>query len=361
MSIPLQGRARAPGFTLVELVVAAGLMTLLIVTLFSLVDDFLSLWEKSELRRQVIEEGSGVTELLAADLSSLEPGPRGDLLCEWVFHDTDGDGVSESKWPRLRLVRNASPRELALHQAARPDERKELGEGLLEVVWVVLPARARSNERDLRAEGFLWRGERLYGSSEGISVFDDAYFSTTGRPAAGAVSEVTGGVLWLDLAFATQTSSLADGWESGGLGGVTPSWDAWLLERANFERHVWNEFGAGMPEVDERPLMPRRVRITLEIERTKDLKRRTRSLTQVGPEDTAFAVDDGRRLPEPGAFVLLDAEWMQVVSTSGERLSVKRGARGTTPAPHEPGALVHHGMRVVREVPIATHQEDWNL
>jgi len=52
---------------------------------------------------------------------------------------------------------------------------------------------------------------------------------------------------------------------------------------------------------------------------------------------------------------------MKVSSISGRWVSVRRGARGTAPAAHDNGALVHFGRTMVREVPIATHREDWDL
>jgi len=57
----------------------------------------------------------------------------------------------------------------------------------------------------------------------------------------------------------------------------------------------------------------------------------------------------------------LDAEWMKVASVDGRRVVVERGARGTTPVPHEKDALVHHGMRMTTEVTIAAFREDWRL
>ena len=358
-SPPARPARRSAGLTLVELVVAAGLMTILIVALLTLVDDFLGLWQRSELRRRTAEEASGVVGLLSGDLVSLERGPRGDLLAEWVFFDTDGDGVAESKWPRVRLVRHASPRELALLQAGR--EQPERGEGLLEVVWAVLPARAGVPDADRRAEGVLWRGERIYGSEEGLSVFDPRFLSSTGHPAAGSVEEVSNGVLWLGLEFATQTTLLYDGWRLGsGLEHAVASWDAWKRGRANAERHVWNEFGASLPDPALRPLLPRRVRLEVELEQERDLKRRTRLVRPAEPADSTLAVEDGRRLPRArGAFVRVGAEWMQVTAVSGDSVTVRRGVRGTAAALHERGALVHYGGTLVREVPLSTGQEDW--
>jgi len=352
-------RAARRGLTLIELIVAAGLLALLLAALFGMLDDFLRLWDKSERRRQLVEESSGVAELFAADLAALEPGPRGDLLAEWVFFDTDADGVAETKWPRIRLVRHASPADLARLQAGTA--QKVLGQGLLEVIWTVLPAQRATREPERRAEGLLWRGERIVGS-EGLSVFDEKFLSSSGVPAAGAVTEVTGGMLWLGMQLASPTSVLSDGWSIGReIDDCTASWDAWGKRRPNAERHVWNDPGTGLPPARGRPLLPRRARIELEFEHAKDLKRRTRLVHLATPTDGGLEVDDPSRLPAAGGHVLVDAEWMRIVSITRDGAAVERGQRGTSPAAHEVRALVHFGTPSVREVPIALVQEDWDL
>ena len=117
------------GLTLVELVLSAGLLAILLAAVFQLVRQFMGVWEKSEVRRMQVEEATGVSELLAADLVALEPGPRGDLLAEWVFFDHDLNGTAETKWPRVRMVRHASPAELARLQAGEQADARLAGEG----------------------------------------------------------------------------------------------------------------------------------------------------------------------------------------------------------------------------------------
>jgi hypothetical protein len=373
---PRAARSRSGGLTLVELVLAIGLLSILMVAIFNLLDGFLSLWERSETRRQLVEESSGVLELIAADLASLEGGPRGDLLAEWVSFDTDGDGLREKAWPRLRLVRHASPAEIARLQAGAAE--KDPGEGLLEVVWAVLPARRSASEPDLRAEGILWRGEQLFRGTrdkdEAPSFFDERFTSASGQLPPGAVNEVTHGVLWLGVRFAGQTTILGDirapadgksgegGWALGhALTDSSASWDAWSRGRPDAERHHWNQPPAGMPAPRGRPVLPRRVRLELELERERDLKRRTRLERVLNATDSAIEVGDGTRLPPKGGHVLIDAEWMEVVSISGNRAVVRRAARGTRAAIHEAGAVAHYGQSLLREVPIAMQQEDWHL
>ena len=378
MRRPNQPRARRrAGLTLVELVVAAGLATLLFVALFSVLEDFLSLWDRSEERRALAEETSGVLELLAEDLAVLEAGRRGDFVGEWVLFDTDGDGLTETKWPRLRMVRNASPAELQRLQgppdpdAIRDPADEVRPEGLIEVIWAVLPtggalANVGSTEREFSAEGYLWRGERIYGPDRGadVSFFADGFIGSTGLPRAGTLNEVTGSVLWLGVRYATQTSLIRPedgGWRlDGGLAGVTAAWDAWGRGRPDAERHYWNECDLGAPSPG-RARLPRRVRLELELEHAADLKRRTRLAEALDSKSSGVSLVDGERLPDPGGFVLIGGEWMELVSVSGELATVRRGARGTAPAQHEAGALVHYGRTSVREVPVGTFREDWDL
>ena len=103
------------------------------------------------------------------------------------------------------------------------------------------------------------------------------------------------------------------------------------------------------------------MRLELELERERDLKRRTRLERVLNATDSAIEVGDGTRLPPKGGHVLIDAEWMEVVSISANRAVVRRAARGSRAAIHEAGARVHYGQSLLREVPIAMQQEDWNL
>jgi hypothetical protein len=345
--------------TLVELVVAAGLLALLSVAIFGMVRDFVRLWDRTEVRRQLVEESSAVLDLMARDLSALEPGGRGDLVLDWVLHDVDGNGVRESKWPRLAFVRHAAPREIALHQAGRADPI--LGEGLFEVLWTVVPARGRERNPERVAEGLLVRGERLVGDPDSVSFFALEAFSSGGLPAPGSTEEVASGILWMRVLCAGPTSVLRRGWRLGqGMEEVSPSWDAWRRDRPDADQHPWNEPWPHLPRAGPRPILPRRVLVELEIERDRDRLRRTRLARALDARDSVLEVEDPSRLPAEG-HLLVDGEWMELVSVLGRSATVRRAARGTPAAVHAAGAMVHHGPTTVREVPIAPFQEDWNL
>jgi prepilin-type N-terminal cleavage/methylation domain-containing protein len=356
------------GFTLVELLLAIGLFSILLLALLRLVDTALTIWGRTDENRELIEMGGVVLDLLAEDIQALEGGARGDLLADWALVDLDRDGITGAPRPRLRLVRNVGARERQRSAPAAPaaadatgfePEREVFERGLYEVCWVWLPG---GDGPDERAQGVLWRGERQLGEDETLSFFDRNFLGPTGKPPPGSLHELTGGVLWLELLFAGQTSVVHDGWELGGeLSDCAASWDAWRKERPDAEQHAFNLPLAGMPAAKDVPLLPRRVRVELELERPEDLRLRTHLSAEFLPDGSVLEVQDGRRLPARGELVLIDEEWLRVLSVDGNRASVERARRGTRAAVHPSGALVHHGWRVRREIPMAMTCEDWDL
>lgn len=343
----------ASGLTLLELVVAVGLFALLSLAIFQLLDGTLTAWRKSEVRRNQMETCTAVLELITKDLMSLEAGARGDLLIEWETFDTEADGSRDTIWPRLRMVRQASAADAARLAAVAGMQID--GPDLTEVCWAVLPT------ADDRSVGTLWRGERLIHGG-GNEFLDGSFIGRDGYPVGGKLDELTGGVLWFQPLMATQTSVVHDGWTMGhALEDVATSWDAWKGERPDDTRHEWNEAPAGMPKVDGRPLLPRRVRVAIEYEDPAQRRRRTRLSVGVGATDIALSVDNETRVPASGGFMLLDAEWMRVKSKSGRRVIVERGVRGSAPAAHDAGVRISHAAQTVREVLVPTYREDWKL
>ncbi len=351
----------ASAFTMVELLLALGLFAILVVALIRLLDTSLRIWGSAETNRDLLEMSTSVIELLAEDLQSAEGGSRGDLVGEWVRFDTDHDGTRSAPMMRLRLVRQASAADLLrLGSEGERERQNARALGLLEVCWALLPEPGA--ERDARSVGVLWRGARAVGDEDSASFFQPDFFDAAGKPAPGSLWEVTGGVLWFEAWYACQTSVLHDGWSLGDdLADCASSWDAWTRARPDPELHFYNQPASGAGSADELPVLPRRMLVTLELERASERKFRTRLARTVDPESKSIAVADAERLPPAGSFVLVDEEWMQILSAGGGEASVKRGERGTLPTAHQPGALVHHGARCVREIPLPMLREDWNL
>jgi hypothetical protein len=106
-------------------------------------------------------------------------------------------------------------------------------------------------------------------------------------------------------------------------------------------------------------VLPRRVRIDLEFERPTDRDRRTRLTEPIELGEARLRVDDGQRLPPVGSHVLIDSEWMKILSVDADTCTVARGQRGTAPLSHAAGAMVHFGEALSREVVVLTSREDW--
>ena len=359
----MKGRTRTPrrparGLTLLELILAVGLLSVLVAGVLQLLDTSVTLWDKTETRRDLVEIGSSVTELLASDLKDVHGGARGDLLFEWQLFDTNADRIAAVPWPRLRLVRVASAAEL---QDLGGSRALDVGDALIEVCWAVLPEGGLAPGDPRRAQGVLWRAERVT-TDGGTSFFAEDFFGARGAPPPGTLHEVTGGILWLAVQFATQTSLVREEWKVGTeLEDAAASWDAWTRGRPDASLHPWNERSAGLADARDVPVLPRRVRVELEIERPRDVKRRPVLKAAADRDDVVFRVSDASRLPADGSFLLVDEEWVRLVSRAGSRVTVRRAARGTRAANHAQGSVVHFGAPTVREVPVALFREDWNL
>ncbi len=351
-----QRSAPRRAFTLVELILAVGLLSLLILALVRLIDTSLTIWGRTEENREMLEVGGAVLDLFAGDIHALEGGPRGDLVGDWWTHDVDRVQLANLPWARLRLVRHVAASARA--QAGAGGDPRE--RDLVEVCWALLPnPDAPADERPL---GVLWRGERALDDEGTLSFFDEGFFGPSGKALPGSLHEVTGGVLWFEVWYATQTSVLHQGWELGdALDDCAASWDAWRKERPALERTILNEPPGALPRAKDVPLLPRRVKLLLELERADELRFRTRLAVGVSVDTGVLDVRDGRRVPPRDSYVLVDEEWMRVLAVSDNRVSVERGRRATRAVTHEAGALVHHGWPVAREVPVAMTREDWDL
>ena len=360
------------GLTMVELMCSLLILAVLMVLVFQLIDRTLGVWRRSETRSSLLEQAASVADLFAHDLRGLENGAQGDLVLEWVRFDTDGDGIGETFWPRLRLVRQGSSAEVA--RLSEELEREQNGAprtadakprvlraapGLIESIWLVAPASL--TDPDARAEGIVWRGERLLADATTKSFFAPDFLGSSGRPPAGATEELTGGILWMQVLLAAQNSVVHERWQPGlEPGDAAASWDAWDKGRPDPSFLAWNQKHPGVHPTHGRPALPRRVRLELEIERESDRTRRTRLVALADQADGRIALDDGSRMPEPGAFVRIDAEWLLVSSVDGDSAAVVRGQRGTTPRTHTRGTLVHWGAPLTRELSVTTSREDWN-
>jgi hypothetical protein len=382
-----------------------GLFSLLMIALLQLLDTSTSLWKNVDTRRERTEASGGIGERIAMDLSTLESGAEGDFLADWGLIDVDGDGVPTLPLARMRFVRRASSaelgrlserrglsfteQELAELEGLEEDMAAEgeptgledwgrMNRGLVEVTWLLSSDEVPVGLGEKRRfRGKLLRGMRTVDDPTTVSFFDERMLGPGGRPgrlAAPAISAVGTGVLWMGLEFATQMTITdadfskgagASAWAVGDLPrDGAQSWDAWNKRRPDMDVTDLNEPGAGMGQLSStanNPLLPRRVRIILEVQPERDVTRRTTLRASIDHVETQLTVADGQRLPEVGAHLLLDEEWMKLLSVNGDRIRVERAKRGTLGQPHQTGGLVQYGWSMSREVPIGVFREDWDL
>ncbi len=369
------------GMTLIELVLASALFAFMMVAVFQLIDGSLSMWRKGEARRSVLEQTTAVAEVIARDLRTLEGGQSGDMVIEWVSFDADKDGTVDSIRPRIRLVRQVTASERALIYEMTAEQRAEVmtsrgieveardvekpniaeGHALAEVVWSFVPVGSKNS--DEASEVIVYRGERLLEDKTTTSFFDDEFLTRSGQVPTRVLEEVSSGLLWVDVLCAAQTSIVKDGWKRGeSLASSASSWDAWRRARPDIELHDWNKAHNGVPASLDKPVFPRRVRLEFEFERERDRRFRARTTEPIGVNDTSFKVDLPERIPRgDDTWILIDQEWMKVRSVHGSTVSVQRGERGSATVAHTQDAMVHFGIRMIREVPIAVYRENWNL
>lgn len=408
--------SRERGMTLAELILATGLAAIVMGAMVSIVNSALNLWTKGESVRQAREATSAVAGMVANDLRQLHGSPEGDLLVDWDVFDVDRDGQVERLWPRMRFVRDASARETAwigrraLAEAARVerelkrieagDDAEELAEALteeelleaagvsrqdlalgqgeapdpsaselLEVLYAVVP---EGSSPELRYSGKLMRSERIHRAGDPPVLMRADAFDSRGHPDPSLAREVARGVLWVRPLMATQTTQVIPpvvkedkrAWTTGGQSilDAATSWDAWSRGRPSVEVTDWNDPPPGMPRQGLKPLLPRRIRLELELQRASDRKRAPELLNVVEETATAFEVTSGSRLASAvGRDVMVGGEWMKIRSVRGDTVTVQRGTRSTKARLLPSGTKVLFGAAIVIDVPIVMYEDDWRV
>ncbi len=359
--------ARRRGLTLVELLLALGLFALVAVGLLRFLDGTLSILRNADAEAELLAERTALFDWLIRDLENLSAGSEGDLLIDWEVFDVDGDGLAGRPWPRVRLIREARAEEFErLGLAPVGEEFGPRRRPLIEICWAVLPranGQASQTEPGRRGDGVLLRGERLH-DAPGRSFFDPAFFDSAGRPGAG-LDELATGILSLNVLAAAETSVIHEKWSPGvAMEEAAIAWDGRALGRPQLERHPFNERHRFLPAAGASPsaevLLPRRLRIELELEREADTRSRPALRAPADPESEFLVVTRPERLPsEAGAMVLVGEEWMQITSLREQRAFVKRGLRGTRIAGHRAGTPIQFGRPFSREIVLPLSGGGW--
>jgi prepilin-type N-terminal cleavage/methylation domain-containing protein len=373
-------RARRRGFTLLEILAAVAIFSILVTMLFQVVRSSLEIWTLGERGKESMEKASGVLDQIAADLRLVHAdSPRDSdsapvrMLADWVEYDLDLDRDAESTTQRLRFVR------------ALPEERFD--------------ARLRAAGDVVGASAVLTEGVTLQSATLPPGGLAEVLYTTVDTPEKGgdpSVLRIVRGLqtpiaredslLALDLTddpktLLSRTVALADGvlylgfefwsrdtvdfelpWNSEG--GPLSTWDstrALLLDREGANRFSLAKDADSLARADD-DVFPRRVRIVLVIERDADEAELLRLESDLLPTSDRVRVTP-IRVFAPGAahkFVKIGGEWMEWTAIRGDELQVKRGARGTRATSHSAGARARIGETFERTIEIPVYREDWN-
>ncbi len=382
------------GFTLIEMVTAAAVFSLLGVMLFSMVKSGMTMWKDGESSRDEIERGVHALNSISRELrlAFTENNPFGSraeaqMLCDFVDYDRDGDSIPESRVQRLAFTRiNAEERENEVLKTSGdeplgrlyftlfendPDLVKEMGTlptgGLAEALFMSYAPELGEGQK---SDGLLslYRGYRSPIGGEG-SFFtagnllkpDDIEFS---------LLPVLDEILHLEFRFWNQHTYTFDASLAGpdDLGGAGYTWDstrAVLPEDPAMSPNRFR-FGLGDGSRDDvtDDIFPERILITVEVRCSGGAEGLPRLTGDVKEDSINVPVDMTKpleRMKEGERFVRIDAEWIEFSSAgTGELVVKRRGARNTLVSDHKRGSLVNYGRRFSTVVEIAGAKSCFN-
>jgi hypothetical protein len=391
--------------------VAMAIFSVLGVALIALLRSSTAFLEKGQAGSELHDQLENAERLLADDLANvyIQPSTREGMpdvrfLCDRVPFDTDGNGTPDLLTPRLSFVRSVKGEasDPVLRGSGRKagaggvldgeEDAREAEEGDLrapggkqEVCWLLVPA-GKGEEPGV---GTLYRGVRMPVGGGAASLLPAEPWGDrrTGESRMGVGSRaeaeaklrpVVTSVLHLSFRFFTRHATeaatrLVDGDrlaeeippQRGG-GGLSPSWDSTrgILPLSMGTDTFFLAKGPASLQDPVDDVFPRRVRVTLVVDRVGNDAARGELARELGAQDRTIPVDSTRFAPsaDPTArFVKIDEEWIEWGTRDGRSFSVeKRGARGTKAASHSASSPVRAGATLIREYEIPSFREDWN-
>lgn len=405
--------SRSRRFTLIEVLVAMSILTMLGGALILILRGGLLTWRRSEAKRESFDQAQAVLLQLREDLSAVIPPydspirDAGNEVEARFLCDRQGNGL-----PRLFLVRSIkaeSEHPITGHAGstiaadAVIDQRDDLAEarearlratgGAMEVAWV------------LGEGGVLYRGVKTpIGAPH--SLFDDtgayeiapAPGSNMPTPGAGTPPPPPKGrppasgstrpallrpyatnVIYLELRFWTQYTRtwgtafppLRVAYEDEKPGPLL-YWDSTRAiiaptkkpspKPAYWERQ-FHTFRSRASRYDPRDdILPSMVRVTIVLGQAAAAKTSTYLTKTVDAKDKELRVQDPAVLDDQGGLLYIDGEWIKYDEVRGDKVIVAdggRGARWTLPKKHDGSKPVQVGQTFTAIFDIPAYREDW--
>jgi type II secretory pathway pseudopilin PulG len=378
---------RSAGFTLLELLVATGVLTVLGTAVVVILRGGIKTWRRGETRRESFEVAQAVLGQLQDDLGAATIDPDtsfGGRTVEAVFFG-DRDASGRSFVTLVRTIRGESESTItgnagsAIGGDARIDYRDDMKkaiDGRLRATGGLMEIAYTMGERGTPDEEVLFRGIRtpIGGRTSFFAVPQFFHAPLPGMPApketppegVALLRAFASHVLYFELLYATPYSTT---WaldvpprKDGGASGPLTYWDSTrsMPPAGEPDPKIFGTYVDKSSAADPRDdILPPRVKVTLVVREGEAAESSTMLLQELNPTATSFVVAEPDRVPKPG-FVFLDEEWIEVDDATGARVHVKaRGARSTQPAAHRSGAEVVVGRTFEAVVPLAAAREDW--
>jgi len=326
------------GFTLIELIVAVGIFTLLGLMLVMTLRTAIGAWQRGEQSRELYESARVITRALSRDLEAAYPQKMAAEQRPDIRFWSDYDANQKQ---RLMFVRTlgADERNVASWQAGsgtpaqgytdmytrHGDMKKNLRAlgGLCEVVYLMDP----------EAGSFtLYRGIRAPIGFKG-SLLDPSNLASRAQVKA-ACHPLSTDVLYIRYSFwGFQTTS----WDTGGR--YETIWDSTRGINEDFSYRL-----AGSASNWSDDIWPFKVRIVMTLRGEGKRGIEAFLSKKLSAKAKKIHLSNANVFPDPesgNAFVLIDKEWISYsAKENGVLLVKKRGVRGTKAAAHEPTSSI---------------------
>lgn len=373
--------ARIRGFTLVELLVVLGLLSAFTYLAFRLLSGGLAIWRIADESRDQDQRAQVILDFLRRDLAVADGSARSRFVVDHSEYTVSRESHGQV---RLRFVRtlNRADEARARQGFAAPSvltsrrdgaatvvdteagapvppatgtglDAPRRSVGLLEVAYAAVPDASRK-END-GAVQVLRRGTVLFDpDNPGQSVFARDYFERAKGGFLDRSGELAGGVLHFGLLLASGDTMSFTG--PAGAGGPETAWDSTRFEFSNVKAEGKGRFTFASPvalPARER-VFPRRVQVTLVLEREDPDRRRLRLARALDATAMEIRIDDPRPIGvKADELVKIGGEWIQLQGAEPGVLRARaRGALGTRPVPHDAGHVVHRGRLYTAEFPL---------
>ena len=324
-------RNRRAGITLIELLIAFAIFTMMMAGMIALMVGTLQGWRASERGKDTYERAQLILRQIEEDLRCayvdeawVEDPNLGRLLPAQLRCEPTATGDQQ-----LALVRTGTRGSAAVGRTYA---------NLTEVMYVLDPER-----------NTLWRAEQPFDRTDRRKRRSFLRSDAATEPAfRNAAVQMDNGVLHLEFRFWSQVTRQWEPSRKPRHGGPSLIWDS--------SRRELNDFfmarRGGRVDDPADFVMPRMIRIILVVEPITGEGRGTILTEPLGPRDAALHVEDTRALPDPPAFVRVSGEWIEYDRKEPHRLMIARRGGGTRSSTHDSGTTVHFGVLFITDVVI---------